>query len=106
MKLFETIKLLARGLIVLGRGAGAPPPEKDFGMRAVPFGEKLPVYSLKSPAPVWQGGAGMKLAPVPVEYPALAAERAAAIREDIAETVYRRIGFDSRLVSQPMDEEG
>jgi hypothetical protein len=105
MKLFETLRLLAKGLIKLGRGDETPPPEDDSVKLTVPFEEKLPVYSLKSPAPVWKSGAGMSPAPVPVEYPALNVQNAAPNREDIAETVYRRIDFDSRLVSQPMGEE-
>jgi hypothetical protein len=105
MKLFETVRLLAKGLIKLGRGDETPPPGNNPAKWPVPFEDKIPVYSLKSPAPVWQSGSGMSLAPPPVEYPALNAEKAAPPREDVAELVYRRIDFDSRLVSQPMDEE-
>jgi hypothetical protein len=105
MKLFETVRLLAKGLIKLGRGDETPPPGDNPLNRAVPFEEKTPVYSLKSPSPVWRSGTGMSLAPPAVAYPALNAEKTAPPREDVAELVYRRFDFDSRLVSQPMDEE-
>jgi hypothetical protein len=67
--------------------------------------EKTPVYSLESPAPVWRSGSGTSLAAPAVEYPALNAVKPAPNREDVAELVYRRIDFDSRLMSQRMDEE-
>jgi hypothetical protein len=77
------------------------PLAKD-SMRAEPG---VPVYSLKNPAPVWQSGGGINHAAAAAEYPALGAGEPAQNREDVAELVYRRMDFDSRLVSQPMDEE-
>jgi hypothetical protein len=131
MKLIENLKALAGGLLrlpallrlgleALENRDNAAVPIKTAGMGSEviseprpeyrpPAGEieqpqpALPVYSLKRPSPAWQGdGAG--LAPEAAQYPALNAEKPAQI-EDVAELVYRRIDFDSRLVSQPMDGE-
>ena len=111
MRLLETLRLIARGLIRLGQREdveAAKPLSSPF--KALEFETpEIPVYSLREPAPVWRREFATvphgPEYPAPPEYPRLSGEAAGQNREDVAELVYRRVDFDSRLASQPMDGE-